>query len=332
MTKNKKKIWLVIILATALILILFTPLLEIIGLTAPGLCGKNSYDKDCFCFEDEDKFKIDLFFPRYICEAQNKLIDVNTEGWEDLVENLAEQKYEELYPDCDMKYCSLGDAEYEITWTLTDLNGILERVAFIECKDYTQGKVFSGAYIDVEDGSLLKDPLGAFCTSYTQKEEGIEEARLFWRGLIHPDRDQVLMYQGGKVYAEYYYIAGCDIIGDSIGLAKFVLPEPLEATSWEIQDDETQIVNTAPNSVTFQTTHNCGVGISKPIKIVGTLDASTYCYIDRKGNNILQEGETLCKDIGTIDSPYYNLYECMNGKLSLIDMGEIMCSDLFFSI
>ena len=46
--KNKLWIWILIILGI-IGLLFFTPFLEIIGLTEPGLCGENSYDYNCVC-------------------------------------------------------------------------------------------------------------------------------------------------------------------------------------------------------------------------------------------------------------------------------------------
>jgi len=121
------------------------------------LCDIRPSAKDCSCLEGQEKLYGGS--NKYFCEKIDKMIDIDSNGWEETAITIFKQKISNAFPDCDSQSVECN-AQASSWITATAIANNNDRKAYVLCD--VSGYTLSEGFLDVEYGSLT----GGFCADY----------------------------------------------------------------------------------------------------------------------------------------------------------------------
>lgn len=179
----------------------------------PQLCDTDHNDPNCYCQSDYVKKTYERFSSgdQYYCQSSNPIINIDSPTFTTDFQGYAEAKFATLFPDCTMKTCNQGKAQWVIASGLavgSPDNYVFKDTAKIECRDEFQQVTWAEMYIDVETG----EPNGVnppFCTDYVDKEQIVGGSILWGSASIYG-----LSSDAKTLKLKFYYHVECTAVGD----------------------------------------------------------------------------------------------------------------------
>lgn len=203
---------------------------------APQNCEDSRYNDNCYCDEGFEKRNYDRFLRNtlYYCENENKFIDIDQEGWEDVAKQQASEKMAQLFPDCNMADCDLGGAYLETLGGFNLANG--KRGVRITCytdkSDNSRIPHWELLYL-VETGELFEDSY--YCSDYKEPIQVQEGSP----AIIEQTSEHYTWYSDRVEWhrANFEYVFGCESGNDaSESMFVFEVREDMrdKISTWEI--------------------------------------------------------------------------------------------------
>lgn len=214
MKKKNKKIMIIAVPVTIVAVAIALIVLASQGLifSEPSDCSTTPYNDECFCFEGDNKLQIrEGFVPKWICESDIKFIDPSDVDWEQQAVVYAEQRLDELYPDCDMKTCESGNSNWRVSLGSQNYE---KRIMDVECED-TDGFRFSRITFDIIDGGIWN----TFCANHDDIVEDTVSDNPIEINFEVSDE-----YRWGYVMATAIYSSDCGDKDNGIGTTTVYAP------------------------------------------------------------------------------------------------------------